>query len=130
MILNGSAHVIQGAELYFKFTEKNKLCNSVSFSDMVRLGSKGDSDRFWINSEGDQYVKKTLSDYLHRRRTMNPEQKKIFESMTPEQKLRAAMNLYYSARKLKAAALKQQRPDWNEEQIEQKVREIFLYART
>jgi hypothetical protein len=61
---------------------------------------------------------------------MNPEQKKIFESMTPEQKLRIAADIYYSARKLKAAALKQQHPEWNEEQIEQKVREIFLYAGT
>jgi hypothetical protein len=61
---------------------------------------------------------------------MHPEQKKIFQAMTPEQKLKVAMNLYYSARKLKAAALKQQYPDWSEEQIEQKIREIFLYART
>jgi len=61
---------------------------------------------------------------------MHPEQKKIFQAMTPEQKLKVAMNLYYSARKLKAVALKQQYPDWSEEQIEQKIREIFLYART
>ncbi len=61
---------------------------------------------------------------------MNPEQKKIFKSMMPEQKLRVAMNLYHSAKKLKAAALKQQHPGLKEEQIEQKVREIFLYART
>ena len=61
---------------------------------------------------------------------MHPEQKRIFESMTPEQKLRAAADLYYAARSLKAAALRQQRPDWNEEQIREKVREIFLYART
>ncbi len=61
---------------------------------------------------------------------MHPEQKRIFQAMTPEQKLRVAMNLYHSARKLKAAALKEQYPDWSEEKIEQKVREIFLYART
>ncbi len=61
---------------------------------------------------------------------MHPEQKKSFQSMTSEQKLRVAMNLYHSARKLKAAAFRQQHPDWYEEQIEQKVREIFLYART
>jgi len=61
---------------------------------------------------------------------MHPEQKKIFQAMTPEQKIRAAMNLYHSARKLKAAALKERYPDWSEEQIERKVREIFLYAGT
>jgi hypothetical protein len=61
---------------------------------------------------------------------MIPEQKKIFQSMTPEQKLQAALDLYRSAKALKAAVLKQHRPDWNEEQIKEKVREIFLYART
>ncbi len=61
---------------------------------------------------------------------MHPEQKKIFQAMTPEQKLGAAMNLYHSARQLKAAALRHWHPDWSEEQIEKKVRDIFLYART
>ena len=61
---------------------------------------------------------------------MTPEQKKIFQSMTPEQKIQAALDLYHSAKELKAAALKQHRPAWNEKQIEGKVREIFLYART
>jgi hypothetical protein len=50
--------------------------------------------------------------------------------MTPEQKLRVALDLYHSAKKLKAAGLKQQHPDWSTEQINEKVREIFLYART
>ena len=57
---------------------------------------------------------------------MHPYQKKLFQTMTPEQKLKVAMNLYDSARKLKAAALIQQHPDWNEERVEEKVREIFL----
>lgn len=50
--------------------------------------------------------------------------------MTPEQKLQVALDLYQSAKALKAAGLKQQHPDWDAEQINQKVREIFLYART
>ncbi len=50
--------------------------------------------------------------------------------MTPEQKLRIAMDLYYTAKELKAAGLKRQHPDWSAERIHQKVREIFLYART
>jgi hypothetical protein len=61
---------------------------------------------------------------------MHPEQKRIFQAMTPEQKLRISMRLYWSARKLKAAGLKRQHPDWTEQQIDKKVREIFLYART
>ena len=50
--------------------------------------------------------------------------------MTPEQKLRVALGLYYSARKAKAAGLKKQHPEWNTEKINHKVREIFMYART
>jgi hypothetical protein len=50
--------------------------------------------------------------------------------MTPEQKLKVAMNLYHSARELKATGLRIQHPDWTEEEIGEKIREIFLYART
>jgi hypothetical protein len=61
---------------------------------------------------------------------MHPEQIKIFKSMTPSKKLQLAQSLYYSARALKEAALRSQYPDWTEDEIKQKVREIFLYART
>ena len=61
---------------------------------------------------------------------MHPEQKKSYQAMTPEKKLQVALDLYYSAKELKAAGLKQQHPDWTTEKINQKVREIFLYART
>jgi hypothetical protein len=50
--------------------------------------------------------------------------------MTPDQKLRLALRLYYSARQLKAAGLRDQNPDWTEEKIQTKLQEIFLYART
>ena len=50
--------------------------------------------------------------------------------MTPEKKLQFALDLYYSAKKIKAAGLKQKHPEWSTEKINQKVREIFLYART
>lgn len=61
---------------------------------------------------------------------MHPEQKRIFQSMTPEQKLKVAFQLYDSAKELKAAGLRLQNPDWPEERIQERVREIFLYART
>ena len=61
---------------------------------------------------------------------MHPQNKEIFRSMTPEQKLRLALRLYYSARQLKLAALRTHHPDWSEEEIQQKLRDIFLYART
>ncbi len=50
--------------------------------------------------------------------------------MTPEQKLNIALDLYHSARQLKRAYLIKLHPDWNEEQIDKKLREIFLYAGT
>ncbi len=57
-------------------------------------------------------------------------QKKIYQSMTPDQKLQLALRLYYSAKKLKAAALRHDHPKWPEKKIQEEVRAIFLYART
>lgn len=54
----------------------------------------------------------------------------IFKKMSPADKLRAATQLYWSARRLKAAWLRQQHPDWTEEQVQLKVTEIFRNART
>jgi len=61
---------------------------------------------------------------------MHPKQKLIFQSMTPEEKLKVALRLMYSSRELKAAGLRVNHPNWTEEEIRKKVREIFLYART
>jgi hypothetical protein len=61
---------------------------------------------------------------------LHPAQKKSYQTMPPEKKLRIAMDLYHTAKELKAAGLKQQHPQWSTERINQKVREIFLYART
>ena len=57
-------------------------------------------------------------------------QKEIFRKMTGEQKLKLSMRLYWSARRLKAAGLRRQHPDWTEEQVQQGVTEIFTNART
>jgi hypothetical protein len=50
--------------------------------------------------------------------------------MTPEQKLQVALDLYNSAKKIKVAGLQNQHPDWTVDTIRQKIRDIFLYART
>jgi hypothetical protein len=50
--------------------------------------------------------------------------------MTPEEKLKIALRLYYSAKQLKAAALHHEYPNLTKKEIQKKVREIFLYART
>jgi hypothetical protein len=57
-------------------------------------------------------------------------QNQILAKMSPGKKLEVAMQLYYSARELKAAGLRTDHPDWDEKQVQQAVREAFLYART
>ncbi len=61
---------------------------------------------------------------------MSPEEILILRAMTPEQKLRAAEEMYRAALEIKAAALRAQHPDWSEEEVRRKVREIFLNGRT
>lgn len=61
---------------------------------------------------------------------INPIEKRRFRNMTAEQKLDLSIQLYYNARELKKAALKQFYPDWDSARIEKKTKEIFLNART
>jgi hypothetical protein len=50
--------------------------------------------------------------------------------LTPEQKLMQSLRLYHAAKELKTAALRKFYPSITEQEIKEKVREIFLYART
>jgi len=59
----------------------------------------------------------------------NDIQKEIFKKMTGGQKLKLAMRLYWSARRLKAGWLRKQHGDWTEEQAQKEVTEIFKNAR-
>lgn len=59
---------------------------------------------------------------------LTPEYIATLRRMTGEEKLRAAGRLYWTARKVKAARLRDLHPEWSEEQIDAKVKEIFLYA--
>ena len=58
----------------------------------------------------------------------DPLQIAIYSKMTPQQRLRVAAKLYWSARKLKAAGLRMQHPDWTDEQVQRAVRDACLYA--
>ncbi len=53
-----------------------------------------------------------------------------YRRMTPVDRLVIAAGLYRAARAIKAASIRAQHPDWNEEQVGDAVREAFLYART
>ena len=61
---------------------------------------------------------------------LTPEYIATLRRMTGAQKLRTAFQMYWGARRLKAARLRQQHPDWTEEQVQQRVKEIFMYAVT
>jgi len=62
---------------------------------------------------------------------MDNETKNIrFKNITPENKLKLSLQLYFTARELKRAGLKMLHPEWSNDKTEMKVKEIFLYART
>jgi len=61
---------------------------------------------------------------------VSPEYVAALRRLTGAQKLRTAFGLYWDARKLKAARLRFQHPDWTEEAVQQKVKDIFLHAVT
>ncbi len=60
--------------------------------------------------------------------SLTPEYLAALRHTTGNQRLRTAFSLYWSARKLKAARLRELHPDWSEPQVQQRVKEIFLYA--
>src|SRR5271170_5977833 len=60
----------------------------------------------------------------------SPEQIATLRALTGAERLRLAERLYWSARKLKAAGLRHQHPDWPEERVNDEVRRIFTNART
>jgi len=55
---------------------------------------------------------------------------KTINKMTPEEKLNAFSRLYFTAWEIKKSSIKKQYPDLSDQEINQKVKEIFLYARS
>ena len=60
----------------------------------------------------------------------NPEQVAALRAMTCACRLRLAERLYWSARKMKAAGVRSQHPDWPEPRVTDEVRRLFSHART
>jgi hypothetical protein len=58
------------------------------------------------------------------------EQIELYRRMTPGRRLEIAEQLYWSARKLKAAWVRSLNPTWTEEQVETEVKHIFSNARS
>jgi hypothetical protein len=61
---------------------------------------------------------------------LTPEYITMLRRLSGQQKLRTAFAIYWSARALKAAGLRSQFPNWSEDRVQQKVKEIFLHATT
>jgi len=52
------------------------------------------------------------------------------KKFTPEKKLFLSLNLYYAAKELKTESIKKFHPELTEKEIREKVKKIFLYARS
>ncbi|MCK9282493.1 MAG: hypothetical protein M0P71_17905 [Melioribacteraceae bacterium] len=67
---------------------------------------------------------------------MNEEEKNIdpvksrYKNFSGEKKLQIAMELYNTAWELKRVSIKHFYPELSDKEVEDKVREIFLYARS
>jgi hypothetical protein len=53
----------------------------------------------------------------------------IYRRMTPAERLAAAMDLYWSARRLKEAALRALHPEWTDAQVAEAAKKAFMNAR-
>jgi hypothetical protein len=60
----------------------------------------------------------------------DPKQIAVLRAIPGEKRLRLAEQLYWSARKMKAAGIRYQHPDWPEDRVDAEVTRIFLHART
>jgi hypothetical protein len=58
----------------------------------------------------------------------SPEQFAILRAMPGERRLQLAEQMFWSARKLKAAGVRHQHPEWPEEKVIAEVNRIFLHA--
>jgi hypothetical protein len=52
-----------------------------------------------------------------------------FRQMTPEQRWKAAMSLYWSMRKLKTSHIRAQHPHWSDERVDEEVKRAFMNVR-
>jgi hypothetical protein len=58
----------------------------------------------------------------------SPEQFALLRAMPGERRLQLAEEMFWSARRLKAAGVRHQHPDWPEEKVIAEVNRIFLHA--
>jgi hypothetical protein len=61
---------------------------------------------------------------------LTPEYVATLRRLSGREKVKAGFDLYWFARALKTAAVRDRHPDWTDAQVEEKVKEIFLNARS
>jgi hypothetical protein len=61
---------------------------------------------------------------------LTPEYVAALRNTSGQQKWKTAFALYWDARRFKAAALREQHPEWTEDRVQNAVKEIFLHAST
>ena len=59
----------------------------------------------------------------------NRRQIERLKAMTPGERWQAAKQLYWSMRRLKAAYLRSQHPEWSEQEVARATRDAFRYVR-
>ncbi len=59
------------------------------------------------------------------RETLDDKQIEAFRRMTPAEKWKASMSLYWSARSLKTAFLQREHPEWTEQMVRDLVNRLF-----
>ena len=69
----------------------------------------------------------SITEYENR---LHPVQVEIYKKMSAQRKLEILDNLYRTARELKAIGIRRDYPEWTEEDVQNRLREIFLYAHT
>jgi len=61
---------------------------------------------------------------------LHPAQIEALRKMTPSERLELGMSFIESMRELRGSVLRQEHPDWSEEQIARALREFVLHAST
>jgi hypothetical protein len=56
-------------------------------------------------------------------------ERNLFRTMSPRKKIDVLMRLIDTAKLLKTAGLKHSHPTWSDQQIQNEIRELFLYDR-
>ena len=61
---------------------------------------------------------------------LHPEQIKVLRKMSLERRAELALGFIRSMRRLKAAALHMQHPDWSDKQVSKELRRLTLHGRS